>query len=111
MVPADASMAAQSTANAIKANFAAIRFNVIFSPHTKVDLYLPAPSLMDVQPIATEEDCTSRGRYYAFCRLVATLRTFLTFLRPTVRIPRAVHGAQQWTEDIPPSGKIPSFAQ
>jgi hypothetical protein len=31
-------VAAQSTANAIKANFAAIRFNVIFSPHTKVDL-------------------------------------------------------------------------
>src|ERR1700719_5277663 len=61
MVPADAIVAVPSTANAIKANFAAIRFNVIFSPHTKVDLYLPAPSLMDVQPIATEEDCTSRG--------------------------------------------------
>jgi hypothetical protein len=33
--------------------------------------------------------------------------TFLTFLRPTVRIPRAVHGAQQWPEDIPQ--KRPSY--
>src|ERR1700675_4390940 len=74
---------------------------------------------MDVQRIATEEDCTSRGRSYAFCRLVATLTflPFLTFLRPTVRIPRVVHRAQQWPEDIPqkrPSyleatGKVPSF--
>src|ERR1700674_3985466 len=52
IVPADAIVAAQSTVNASRANLVPIRFNVIFSPHTKVDLYLPAPSLMDVQGIA-----------------------------------------------------------
>jgi hypothetical protein len=75
---------------------------------------------MDVQRIAAEEDYTSRGKSYAFCRLVATLRDLFA-LRPQGHIREGIlpvlHGAQQWREDIPQKvtelprvpGKIPSF--
>jgi hypothetical protein len=59
---------------------------------------------MDVQRIATEEDYTRRGRSYAFCPLLATLRGLFA-LRPQGHIRegvlRVLHGAQQWPEGIP----------
>ena len=82
---------------------------------------------MDVQRIATEEGYTRRGRSYAFCPLVATLRSFFAesglpgrvdgtrelvidrtpyiaayrVAGVTVQILRVLHGAQRWPEDIP----------
>src|ERR1700682_1615950 len=56
----------------------------VFSFQLDQKLCVPAPSLMHVQQVATGEDYTSRGRSYAFCPLVATLRSFCGSICETV---------------------------